>query len=207
MRSICVFAVALSFCVAVGEMPAAAPVPKGALKRGPVSCAIKGEATCELGKAPQITVALTNLTDADIYLVGSLDASDCKWRYPHCYFEVIGPDGKSAVRETARCGNMNPLLAKDFVKVPAGKAFDPYQRTDQHGFFSARQLSPQTFRELGKYRIRFVYSTKSDDIGNWGGDGRRNVVTDKALVDLLKQVPKVEIRSDEFTLTVVAPAK
>src|SRR3990170_1522626 len=82
---------------------AAAPVPNAAPQREPVGCTIKGEPTCELGKAPKIAVALTNQTDADIYLVGSLDASDCKWRYPYCYFEVTGPDGKPARSGIVRC--------------------------------------------------------------------------------------------------------
>jgi hypothetical protein len=160
-----------------------------------------------LGKAPKITVALTNQTDADIYLVGSLDASDCKWRYPHCYFEVIGPDGKAAVRRISRCGNMNTLRGKDFAKVPPGGTFDPYQRIDDYGFFSAHQLSPDTFREAGVYRIRLVYSTKNDDIGAWGGDGGRRVAANEEIMNLFKQVPKTEVRSNEFALTVIAPGK
>ena len=50
------------------------------VNRGPVGFTIKGNPCCELGKVSRITVALTNRTDAAIYLVGSLDASDCKWR-------------------------------------------------------------------------------------------------------------------------------
>jgi len=185
----------------------ATPVPRGAPKREPVGCTIKGDLTCESGKAPKITVSLTNQTDADIYLVGSLDASDCKWRYPHCYFEVIGPDGKSAVRGISRCGFINTLRIKDFAKVPPGGTFDPYQRIDDYGFFSAHQLSPDTFREPGVYRLRFVYCTASHVIGAWAGDGGRAVAADKEIVNLFKQVPKVEVRSNEFVLTVAAPGK
>jgi hypothetical protein len=46
-----------------------------------LSCTIHGGATCELGSVPKVTVAITNQTDADIYLVGSLDGSDWKGRY------------------------------------------------------------------------------------------------------------------------------
>lgn len=193
--------------VAASNAPAAAPVPEPAPKREPVGCTIKGDPTCELGKAPKITVALINQSDADIYLVGSLDASDCKWRYPHCYFEVTGPEGKPAGRGIGRCGNMNTLRAKDFAKVPPGGAFDPYLHIDGYGYFSAHQLDSHNFREPGVYRIRFVYSAKSDDIGAWGGDGGRAVAANDELVGMFKQVPKVEARSDEFTLTVVAPGK
>jgi hypothetical protein len=64
------------------------PEVRIASMRDPVGCEIRGEPTCEIGKSPKITVTLTNQTDIDFFLVGSLDASDCKWRYPHCYFEV-----------------------------------------------------------------------------------------------------------------------
>lgn len=183
--------------------PVARAVPNG----NPVGCIIRGEPTCELGKAPKIAVALTNQTDADIYLVGSLDASDCRWRYPHCYFEVIGPDGKPVERGLGRCGNMNTLRVKDFVMLPPGESFDPYRRVDDGGFFSAHQLEAHTFGVAGAYRIRFVYSTKGDDIGEWSGDGKRSVASNAEIVELFKQVPKIEVRSDEFMLTVIAAGK
>jgi hypothetical protein len=44
----------------------------------PLSCTIYCEAKCELGSVPKVTVAITNQTGANIYLVGSLDGSD--WR-------------------------------------------------------------------------------------------------------------------------------
>ncbi len=178
-----------------------------ATQREAVGCTIKGDPTCELGKVPKITVALTNYSDADIYLVGSLDASDCKWRYPHCTFEVIGPDGKSAVGVVGRCKNKNTIRVKDFAKVPPGGTFDPYQNIDLFGFFPAYQLSAETFREAGVYRLRFVYSTKNYDIGAWAGDGGRAVAADEQIMNLFKRVPKVEVRSNEFELTVTAPGK
>lgn len=173
----------------------------------PLGCLIRCEPTCMLGKTPQVSVAITNQTSADIYLVGSLDASDCQWRYPHCYFVVIGPDGKSVVPKFSRCKFMNTLREKDFVQVPAGKAFDPYQNVDDFGFFSANQLTPSTFQTAGEYRIRFVYSTKSDTIAEWGGYGRNKVAEDPKLIGMFQQVPKVEISSNEIKVTVVEPGK
>jgi hypothetical protein len=186
--------------VAAGQKPVPATIPLG--------CTIRGKPTIELGKAPKITVAITNQTNADIYLVGSLDGSDCKWRFPHCYFEVTGPDGKSAVQGIGRfCGNMNTLREKDFVKVSPGSEFDPYQHIDEGGFFHAHQLDACTFRSAGEFRIRFVYSTVNDSIAMWGGDGRDWVAANEKLVGLFKKVPKVEVRSNEIKVTVVEPDK
>src|SRR5205823_10991912 len=109
-------------CLAVfpcGCAERAAPSAKSAVERGPpLICTIRADSMCALGQSPKVNVEITNNTDNEIYLVGSLDSSDCEWRFPHCIFEVIGPDGKSSVRELGRCGNMNPLREKDFVKVP-----------------------------------------------------------------------------------------
>jgi hypothetical protein len=189
----------------IADEPVAArtgAVPKPAPETKPLDCTIHAERTCELGKAPKITVTITNRTKADIYLVGSLDASDCQWRYPHCYFEVTRPDGKSAVQERSRCGYMNALREKDFVKVPPGKALDPYRRIDQYGFFSAHQLDQRTFRTACEYRIRFVYSTKSDTIAQWRGKA-----ADEKIAGMFKQVPKVEVRSNEIKVCVVEPGR
>ena len=173
----------------------------------PLACVIRSEETCELGKVPQIKVAITNRTMADIYLVGSLDASDSQRRYPHCYFEVIGPDGKSAIPEFSGCSFKNTLREQDFVPVRPRKSFDPYQKIDDYGFFSAYQLAPETFRRPGEYRIRFIYSTKNDNIVDWAGDGFRKVAVDEKLLGMFKQVPKVEVRSNEFKVTIVEPGK
>ena len=205
----CVGATALVACV----VASAAPQPAATPRRGPdktlLSCSIASEKPVyALGEVPKIRVRIKNLTGKDIYLVGSLDASDCKWRYPHCYYEVTGPNGKPATTGIGRCGNMNALRERDFVKVPNGKEFDPYQRLDGYGFFSAHQLSKRTFRVPGKYRIRFVYSTASSDIGAWLGDGRRawkNKGADNKLATLFARVPKTTIRSNTIAVEITEP--
>ena len=102
-----------------------------------LSCTITGEPVCTLGTTPKLRVEIVNHANHAIFLVGSLDGSEWKMRYPYCFFEVIGPDGKSAIREAIRCGNTNPLLEKEFVTVPGGGTFNPYQRIDDEAFRSA----------------------------------------------------------------------
>jgi hypothetical protein len=183
-------------------------------KSPPLACTIRSEPTCELGKAPSIKVEIANWTDDEVYLVGSLDASDCKWRYPLCYFEIIGPDGKSPVRNIARCGDMNSIREKDFVKVPRGGKFDPYQHVDEYGFFGSSQITPATFQFEGEYRIRFVYSTDKSDPKFWLGDakGDKSEIlnsggADNNVVKLLAKVPKTTISSNEITVKIVRPKK
>lgn len=185
----------------------AAPAAKPPEKREPLSCVIRCEPTCELGKAPKVSVEITNQTDADIYLVGGLDGSASRRRYPHCYFEVTGPDGKPAVSGWGQCGNMNTLREKDFVKVPPGGSFDPYQKIDAYGFFATYQLYSNTFRAAGQYRIRFFYSTDCAEIAKWAGDGVGEVRASRTLARLFRQVPKAEASSNEVLVTVEGPGK
>ena len=164
---------------------------------------ISSDATCELGHGPQVKIALTNQTNTDIYLVGCLDGSCFKMRYPHCYFEITGPDGKSRNLGGPECGNMNTLREKDFRKLPPGGTFNPYPRIDDDGFFQPYHFSPIFFEMPGEYRIRFVYSTKSDKLVEWSGDDRRKVANDQVLLAMFKKVPRVHVTSNEIKVTVI----
>jgi hypothetical protein len=184
-------------------------------KAPPLTCTIRSQPTCELGQAPTISVEIANWTEGDVYLIGSLDGSDIKWRLPLCYFEVIGPDGKPVQQRIFRdCGNMNAIREKDFVKVPRGGKFDPYQKIDDLGFFGTALLTPATFQAEGEYRIRFVYSTDRAEPKYWLGDVNGSAAlmlstggANEEVVKLLAKVPKTTVSSNEITVKVVRSNK
>ena len=210
------FRLALSLVVAscVGALARSDERPQ-APKAPPLACTIRSEPTCELGRTPAISIEIANWTEGEIYLIGSLDGSDLKWRYPFCYFEVIGPDGKPARHVIFRdCLNMNAIREKDFVKVPRGGKFDPYQKIDDHGFFGTTLIAPATFGAEGEYRIRFVYSTDRAEPKFWLGDVHGNVTemlntggTNENVVKLLANVPKTTVSSNEISVKVVRQKK
>lgn len=207
MRTVLILAAVASITFGAcskNESPLTVAIDSGSssVPKSEIGCIIRAEPTCKLGESPKVTVELINRGNQAIYLVGSLDASDSKWRYPHCYFEVIGPDGASAVKQYGRCGNMNTLRKEDFFKIPAGGTFDPYQKVDFQGFFSAYQLDSGNFNKPGEYRIRFFYSTNNPDIGEWGGDGGERVGSDPEIMRMFRLVPKVEVRSEEVRVVV-----
>jgi hypothetical protein len=196
-------------CLAT-ELPATSEAQATLPKSPPITCTIRSEPTCKAGSAPTISVELANWTDRDIYLIGGLDGSDLKLRYPLCYFEVVGPNGPIALPRFRFCGNMNSIREKDFVKVPPGDKFDPYQTIDEQGFFGSSQITAESFQAPGKYRIRFIYSTDQTDAKYWLGDSlgtRSEMLTsgssDEAIVKLLAQVPKTTVSSNEITIQVV----
>src|SRR6266850_2594007 len=184
------------------DTSATSPIsPVAVSKSDKLSCVLTAEPISQMYRIPTITVALTNQTGSDIYLVGSLDGSDSKWRYPHGYFDLIGPDGNPASGTWTLCPNVNPLEGRDFIRVPPGGAFDPYHGGAGYPFFTAHQISPYTFRVPGKYRIRFFYSTASEVMADWAWDGRQG------LTEKFSLVPKVEVSSNEVVVEVAPPSE
>ena len=173
-------------------------------KPEPLGCLLVGPPSCQAGTAPGLKVTLINRTGADIYLIRSLDASDCKWRLPYCHLEIIGPDGMPCDVNHPWCANVNTITAQDFVMVPAGGTFDPYIQLDGTGYLNAHQLRGENFQKVGAHRIRFVYSTKSEDIGRfigWIGVGRDQTQADSdRIAEMFPKVPKVEARSNEIVV-------
>jgi hypothetical protein len=104
---------------------------------------------------------------------------------------------------------MNALMDYNFVKVAAGQTFDPFQDKEigqgQHQIYDSTMLYPSMFTSTGSYHVRFHYSTTSDDIREWAGDGRDSAGSDKTLVDLFRQVPHIDLTSNELVIIVVPP--
>lgn len=166
----------------------------------PVTAVLKATKTdYVVGETPQIQVGLKNESDDPVVLVGSLDASDIRWRYPYCYLEIKGPPDAQQWG-LGRCGNTNPLRREDFVTVQPGEVFDPYQTVDDYGFFSCSQLDWHNFAVAGTYRLTWVYSTNSQTPQEWVGDGTLDEVS-----ELLSQVPRGEARSNSIEVTFAPP--
>jgi hypothetical protein len=154
------------------------------------------------GEIPRVEVSITNRSGKDVYLVGSLDGSDVGWRFPKCGFDLLDTEGKPIpqTKPMLRCGNMNPLKAEDFVKVPAGKTFSP----TGSGFFGSWQL--YRFQELppGVYVLRFYYQTSTKGIDDYFGDERMfgQKVEKPELLRFFEAVPLVDIKSNDLRITV-----
>ncbi|RZK09578.1 MAG: hypothetical protein EOO46_13445 [Flavobacterium sp.] len=174
-------------------------------KTASLTCILKSDKTnYKVGELPDFKIEIINNTEKDIYLIGSLDGSDIKWRMPYCYFTIQEPKPDS-VDMVGRCGNMNTLKPQDFVLIKAGAKFNPYMSLNEYGFFTDHTVTnSQTFQTPGVYRIQFHYSTNSQKLDDFMGD--RPLQQDKAkrqkLVSLLQRVPKVDIVSNEIEITI-----
>jgi hypothetical protein len=169
-----------------------------------LTCRLKCDKTkYKVGEVPKFKVEIVNNSGKDIYLIGALDGSDVKWRMPHCYYTIQKPGPDTIHFE--RCGNMNSLKPQDFRFVKAGSKFNPYENIGDYGFFTDfTTTNSETFKSRGIYKIQFHYSTNSQNIKDFMGDRplQQDRVTMQKLVSLLKQVPRVDIVSNEIEITI-----
>jgi hypothetical protein len=169
-------------------------------------CSIKSDKTVySLGETPRIDVRIKNEGDKPVLLVGSLDASDVKWRYPYCYYTITGQNGDPINTGVGRCGMMNALRRNDFVRVEPGATFNPYMDIGPTGFFSSGQINAYAFQNPGIYRITFHYDTSSNDMRQWEAwDDVEAAPGKPSIRTLWKQVPKTTLVSNTLTIEVTS---
>ena len=142
-----------------------------------------------VGEHPEISVKIYNKTQKPIWLVGSLEDSDIKWRYPYCWFDVYDEKGTNIREIIPRCGFMSNLSKENFVLVQPGQFFDPYME----GFSNDLFMTIWKPEKSGIYRVVFNYSTKSDDISEW-----LCPASDEYCIELFHKVPKdIELKSEK----------
>ncbi|MDT7831674.1 hypothetical protein RQM59_04740 [Flavobacteriaceae bacterium S356] len=162
-------------------------------------CTIKAtKKVYSIGETPQIAVSITNNSGEDVYLIGSLDASEVKWRSPYCYYKIDKPKNVPSPM-VGRCGNMNSLRVGDFKLVKPGESFNPYQSTKGYSFFGSYEIQrKENFKSPGTYKITFHYSTKSTKLDNYLGDGEENTKLKK----LFSKVPNIELKSNTIEIEI-----
>jgi len=162
---------------------------------------VSDKAIYKIGDLPKLKVEISNIGKRDIYLIGSLDGSNVRGRFPYCYYSVGKPKADEIL--LGGCGNMNTLRIEDFILVKKGQKFNPYKNFDNHKFFNDYTITNfETFKNPGLYKIKFHYSTNSQNlIDFWGDKGLTYSESDSLkIASLFNQVPKVDIESNEIEI-------
>lgn len=159
-----------------------------------------------LGEVPKFQVSIVNNSGEDVYLIGSLDGSDAKFRMPFCYFTLEKPKIDS-VRYIGRCGMVDFLSEKDFIFVPSGESFSPFHNTNGSRFWYPYEIGrPEHFRNLGVYRITFHYTSNSSELEDFLGTpffGAGEKTSLRKLRKLFKKTPKIELQSNTVEIEIV----
>jgi hypothetical protein len=167
----------------------------------PFTCTLTSDKKVyKVGEIPVLTVEIRNNTKKDIYLIGSLDGSDVKWRMPYCYFHIQKPK-PDTITLPGRCKTLNPLRESDFMLVKPGEGFNPYQTIDGYGFFGDyTSIQAETYRNPGIYKIRFYYSSESQEFSAFGGTPSTINNDSLKIRSLFGQTQKFTIESNEIEI-------
>lgn len=153
------------------------------------------------GEMPEFKVEIKNLSSKEVYLIGSLEGSERKFRLPYCYFTIEKPF-EDPVRRVGMCGVLPFLKVEDFKLVKPNEIFDPYSKIDEYGYYRSSEINlKENFRKPGKYKIQFHYSTKANNLNGFNIYNRR--ADFDQLVELLDKVPKIELSSNVIELEIV----
>lgn len=162
--------------------------------RPAIRCEITSlKSSYRVGDRPEVAARLINDTAQAVNLVGSLDDSERKARYPYAYFEVLGPPSGVAQERFFYCGYINALRDADFVEVPPGDQLDPFMKIDGGGYFPPYQFERTRLVKPGTYTILFRYSTDSDDLSEWNAEEASAVAGFTRVTERLRMVPRVSI--------------
>jgi hypothetical protein len=129
---------------------------------------IPAKTSFQVGDAPVFRVVMRNVSQKRFYLVGAIDGSERKWRYPHVTLTIEGPDGGVARPQLAFCGNVNPLCRRDIVLIEPGDSLEPISQP----FWPPVDAHYARFAKPGEFTVKFHYSSNALDYSDW--QGRRN---------------------------------
>lgn len=133
-----------------------------------------------------------NGDDRSVTLLRPLDGSECGWRKVSYAWEVTR-DGKPLQRRGyGRCGNVNPLMASDFITLLPGKS------SEIPAGFAGSVDNFFLLTEPGIYSIRMIY--RFDPRARDKGEGQNRV--DESLKQKLETMPLMEIASNPITVEV-----
>jgi hypothetical protein len=151
-------------------------------------------------QAVAVSIEVRNISQKPLRIVGVLEGSEMGVRFPH-YIPAI----KAPVKyepEMEAYGNVAPLRAVDFRLLLPQESFDPTKPLDDAAYlplFLFRNFRPPA---PGVYELSLTLSTESERDEQW--IGIRGYPGEEKALELLKDVPRLKIRSNTLLLNVEA---
>jgi hypothetical protein len=166
------------------------------------------EITLQGPKEPQnmgmpilIEVAIRNLLQQKVWLVGVVDGSENRIRYPHYRPEIVLAEKVVAEPQTPEDPLVSPLRLADFRQLAPGEAFDPTKRQGGAAYLPLSTFSTFQPAVPGRYEFSLMLSTESENpeqwLGRFGQDAERSAVLER-----IAEVPRLTIRSNVLEVDV-----
>jgi hypothetical protein len=165
-----------------------------------VLCQIRpGKKVFKVGDRLEFQVRLQNLSDKTFYLVGCLEGSQSRSRYPYTYWVISGPDRCSESAVATWLSALDDTLdPSDFVELRPGDSFDPFGCSEGLRQGSAREFgmpfisTEYSFTQPGHHSVYFSYATLARGNHEWLGCSFLLTFPEE-VATLLKQVPRLEL--------------
>ena len=141
-----------------------------------------------------VSIAVRNISDRRLRMVGVLDGLETGFRYPHYLPVITGPQPLPPPEGLGRCGNVARLRLEDFRDLNPGESFDPTVPQREEAYVSLVTFAD--FRPLfpGRYELRLTLSTESQRGEDWLGllefPGKELVLAQ------LAEVPRLRVESN-----------
>jgi hypothetical protein len=192
-----------------------------AVARGKILCTIQSDKLVyKIGEAPKVIVEIKNYTENKITLVKSLDGSSLKFRFPYSFFRIEKLDDISYRQKIYfGCGTNNGIRFSDIVEISPSESFNPYRiyikpkKTDgdnTNNFpFSDTSYSydhlindKENYREKGKYKITYYYSSYAISVDSWKGSGysMKPEFEKKIIQERLMHITKLNLESNSLII-------
>lgn len=147
----------------------------------------------KVGAVVKVSIAVVNVSDRPVWIVGALEGSDIGLRFPH-YLPQVNGERPSLSGEVEYLDMAAPLRLEDFHQLSPGQSFDPVVGMN-------RALNPllAAFTEFvppapGSYEMQLTLSTASENDNEWLGvveyPGKDEVLR------RLAKVPRLRVESN-----------
>ncbi len=121
----------------------------------------------QVGAPVQVSIAVRNISDQPLWIIGVLEGSELGLRYPHYLPQITGPQPLPAVE--IEYDMLAPLRLQDFRRLAAGESFDPTAQQNGEAYLPLYTFTNFRPPAPGRYELRLTLSTESTANEQWMG--------------------------------------
>lgn len=167
----------------------------------PLSITLAAPGVHRVNQPVALSIEVRNISAAPLRIVGVLEGSEKGVRFPH-YRPQIKASFALEPPEMEACGNVAPLRVTDFRMLHPQESFDPTKPIDEASYMPLFLFNNFYPPAVGTYELSLTLSTESPNDEKWlgwvGYPGEEKVLK------LLKEVPRLEVKSNVLLLKVEA---